>query len=72
MDKKVADDFYAGVCVALQIVTDMDNSVIWDQIVDSVGADKISHYAKVTEPDEWEIAGFSKYWKQFGGRAGEK
>ncbi len=64
MDQKVADNFYAGVCAALQIITNMDNGVIWYEVVNAVGPDRISHYARVTEPDEWEMAGFSKYYRK--------
>lgn len=54
-------DFFAGVCVALQHVTNQDNGVIWKEIVKTCGIDDLLYYAAHTEPDEWELAGFRMY-----------
>lgn len=55
------DDFLAGVCVALQVVTAADCGVTWADIVRAVGEDNIIQYAANVEPEEWELAGFRKY-----------
>ena len=58
------DDFLAGVCVSLQVITAMDCGVTWAEIVRAVGEDKIIRYASHIEPEEWELAGFKKYAMQ--------
>jgi len=60
------DDFFAGICVALQIITSMDNSVLWDEVVRAAGQERLLQYATFTEPDEWELAGFQKYARRLG------
>lgn len=60
----VRDDFLQGVCVALQVVTSMDCGVTWREIVRAAGEDEILQYAAVTEPEEWDLAGFSRYAAQ--------
>jgi len=60
----VRDDFLQGVCVALQVVTSMDCGVTWREIVRAAGEDEILQYAAVTEPEEWGLAGFSRYAAQ--------
>lgn len=57
----VADDFLAGICVALQCVTAFDSGVLWSEIIKAVGKDAILNYARNIEPDEWILAGFAKY-----------
>ncbi|MHB8226630.1 hypothetical protein [Acidithiobacillus sp.] len=64
-EQKTNHAFLGGICVALQAITATDNGVLWSDIVSACGPEKISHYAKTIEPDEWEIAGFSKYYKRF-------
>ena len=55
------DDFLAGVCVSLQVITAMDCGVTWAEVVRAAGEDKILRYASHVEPEEWELAGFEKY-----------
>ncbi len=55
------DEFLAGVCVALQCVTAQDSGVLWAEIVRAVGVDDLLQYAAFIEPEEWDLAGFSKY-----------
>jgi hypothetical protein len=54
-------DFFAGVCVALQVVTAHDSGVEWAEIVQACGIDELLQYAAHVEPDEWKLAGFAKY-----------
>lgn len=61
------DDFMQGIFVALQHVK-ADNSVIWREIVESVGVDDALNYAAFVEPAEWELAGFDQFAKQELGR----
>lgn len=51
-----------GVCLALQIMTAAGDagSPQWDELVDVVGRAELEHYAKVIEPEEWELAGFAQ------------
>lgn len=58
------DDFLLGVCVALQVVTAMDCNVTWREIVNTAGVEDLIRFATVIEPEEWELAGFSRYAKQ--------
>ena len=53
--------FMGGVCVALATVTAHGDSVIWREIVRSVGVDNALNYAANVNPEDWELAGFSKY-----------
>ncbi|MEB8476705.1 hypothetical protein [Acidithiobacillus ferriphilus] len=55
------DEFLAGVCVALQVITSMDYGVLWGELVQTAGQDSLLQYAAFTEPDEWVLAGFQKY-----------
>lgn len=55
------DDFLAGICVALQVVTSMDCGVTWAEIVQTAGVDDLLRYAAFVEPEEWQLAGFAKY-----------
>jgi hypothetical protein len=55
------DGFMAGVCVALATVTLHYDSVIWKEIVQSVGIDSLLNYAANVNPEDWDLAGFSKY-----------
>jgi hypothetical protein len=55
------DGFMAGVCVALATVTLHCDSVIWKEIVQSVGIDSLLNYAANANPEDWDLAGFSKY-----------
>lgn len=55
------DDFLAGVCVALQIVSAADNATLWRTIVMDVGVAPLLRYAAFVEPDEWDLAGFQRY-----------
>ena len=64
-EKKMNHAFLGGICVALQAITAIDNGVLWHDIVSACGLEKISHYANEIEPDEWELAGFRKYYKRF-------
>lgn len=56
-----ADEFLHGICVALQVVTAADEAVLWSEIVETVGVDQLLDYATFVEPEEWELAGFSRY-----------
>ena len=58
IDKK---DLFAGICVALQVITSMDYAALWSDLVQAVGQDRLLQYAAFTAPDEWELAGFKKY-----------
>ena len=58
---KWEDGFMGGVCVALATVTAHGDSVIWREIVRSVGVDNALNYAANVNPEDWELAGFSKY-----------
>ncbi|HVR53745.1 MAG TPA: hypothetical protein VMS38_28730 [Pseudorhodoferax sp.] len=62
----VAEDtgFSRGVCVALQVVTSMDQAVLWGEIVRACDAEKLVHFAADVEPEEWELAGFAQYAAQ--------
>lgn len=60
---KSDDAFLHGVCVALSVVTAMDCGVTWAEIVTTVGEDDLLYFAAHTEPEEWKLAGFSKYAK---------
>jgi hypothetical protein len=53
--------FMAGVCVALATVTLHYDSVIWKEIVQSVGTDSLLNYAANVNPEDWDLAGFGKY-----------
>jgi hypothetical protein len=55
------DGFMAGVCVALATVTLHYGSVIWKEIVQSVGIDSLLNYAANVNPEDWDLAGFGKY-----------
>lgn len=55
------DAFMSGVCAALATVTAHGDSVIWREIVRSVGIDNALNYAANVNPEDWELAGFSKY-----------
>ncbi|MDD2750842.1 MAG: hypothetical protein PHX24_12255 [Acidithiobacillus sp.] len=67
-DEGDLDEFFAGICVALQAITAMDYETLWGDLVRSVGQDKLIQYAAVTAPDEWELAGFKKYALRLLGR----
>lgn len=58
-----ADDiaFSRGVCVALQVVTSMDQAVLWREIVLACDEEKLLYFAAHIEPEEWELAGFAQY-----------
>ncbi|WP_186269985.1 hypothetical protein [Burkholderia gladioli] len=65
-DERAADDssdksFFAGVCVALQVITAFDQGVMWAELVRACGTDELLHYAAHVEPEEWQLAGFEKY-----------
>lgn len=61
-ERAVPDDgFYAGVCVALQVITGFDNGVMWAELVRACGVEAMLQYAANVEPEEWELAGFEKY-----------
>jgi hypothetical protein len=55
------DAFMGGVCAALATVTAHGDSVIWREIVRSVGVDNALNYAANVNPEDWELAGFSNY-----------
>ncbi|WP_208453756.1 hypothetical protein [Burkholderia gladioli] len=55
------DGFFAGVCVALQVLTTHDKGVIWKDIVQACGVDELLQYAANVEPEEWELAGFKHF-----------
>ena len=55
------DAFMSGVCAALATATAHGDSVIWGEIVRSVGIDNALNYAANVNPEDWELAGFSKY-----------
>ena len=55
------DAFMSGVCAALATVTAHGDSVIWREIVRSVGIDNALNYAANVNPEDWDLAGFSKY-----------
>ena len=55
------DAFMGGVCAALATATAHGDSVIWREIVRSVGIDNALNYAANVNPEDWELAGFSKY-----------
>ena len=55
------DVFMGGVCAALATVTAHSDSVIWREIVRSVGIDNALNYAANVSPEDWDLAGFSKY-----------
>jgi hypothetical protein len=55
------DGLMAGVCVALATVTLHYDSVIWKEIVQSVGIDSLLNYAANVNPEDWDLAGFGKY-----------
>ena len=55
------DAFMGGVCAALATVTAHGDSVIWREIVRSVGIDNALNYAANVNPEDWDLAGFSKY-----------
>lgn len=63
----VRDEFLSGVCVALQVITSFAKSAAWieawAELVRTAGVDDILYYAAHVEPDEWELAGFSRYAK---------
>lgn len=54
-------EFFAGICVALQVLTAQDKGVAWREIVQACDVDKLLQYAAHIESDEWELAGFAKY-----------
>ncbi|WP_208455243.1 DUF3850 domain-containing protein [Burkholderia gladioli] len=65
-DEQTADDssdksFFAGVCVALQVITAFDQGVMWAELVRACGTDELLQYAAHVEPEEWKLAGFEKY-----------
>ena len=53
--------FMSGVCAALATVTAHGVSVIWREIVRSVGVDNALNYAANVNPEDWDLAGFSEY-----------
>ena len=55
------DAFMSGVCAALATATAHGDSVIWREIVRSVGIDNALNSAANVNPEDWELAGFSKY-----------
>ena len=55
------DAFMGGVCAALATVTAHGDSVIWREIVRSVGIDNALNYAANINPEDWDLAGFGKY-----------
>ncbi|WP_244119442.1 hypothetical protein [Burkholderia gladioli] len=55
------DGFFAGVCVALQVITAFDQGVMWAELVRACGTDELLQYAAHVEPEEWQLAGFEKY-----------
>ncbi|WP_186257827.1 hypothetical protein [Burkholderia gladioli] len=55
------DGFFAGICVALQVITAFDNGVMWAELVRTCDIDALLQYAAHVEPEEWELAGFEKY-----------
>ena len=55
------DAFMGGVCAALATVTAHGDSVIWREIVRSVGIENALNYAANVNPGDWDLAGFSKY-----------
>lgn len=61
LPQRTADDFLAGICVALQCVSAFDSGVLWAEIVNAVGKESLIKYAREVEPDEWTLAGFAKY-----------
>jgi hypothetical protein len=60
-ESKWDNGFMAGVCVALATVTLHYDSVIWKEIVQSVGTDSLLNYAANVNPEDWDLAGFGKY-----------
>ncbi|ADU66179.1 hypothetical protein Selin_1445 [Desulfurispirillum indicum S5] len=63
MVKQNEKDFYAGICVALQIVAQRGECVIWREIAGSVSEERLRKYVTEIEPTEYEVAGFSRFAK---------
>jgi hypothetical protein len=61
-------EFRTGICVALQVITSFDCGVIWAELVRTAGEDAMLKHAALVEPEEWGLAGFSKYAKSELGR----
>jgi hypothetical protein len=55
------EGFMAGACAALAVVTLHYDSVIWSEIIRSVGIDDLLNHAANVNPQDWDLAGFSKY-----------
>ena len=55
------NDFLAGVCVSLAVVTAHGEATVWREIVRSVGTESLLNYVANVNPEDWEQAGFSKY-----------
>lgn len=59
------DDFLHGICVALQVLHGYDHGNAWRELAHTAGVDQLLDFAAYVEPDEWELAGFSKRaWKE--------
>ncbi|WP_186087818.1 Lar family restriction alleviation protein [Burkholderia gladioli] len=68
--KDSSDDnqFFAGVCVALQVLTIHDQGVIWKDIVKACSVDDLLQYAANVETEEWQLAGFAHFARRELGR----
>lgn len=62
------DGFFAGICVALQVLTTHGQGVIWKDIVKACGVDDLLQYAAHIEPEEWDLAGFKYFARDELGR----
>lgn len=63
LERSLDKAFLSGICVALQQIVTAGNSTLWREVVQSVGVEKIIHYAAIQEPDEWGLAGFEELAK---------
>ncbi|MBA1366799.1 hypothetical protein [Burkholderia gladioli] len=67
-DASDCNQFFAGICVALQVLTTHDQGVIWKDIVKACGVDDLLQYAANVEPEEWQLAGFAHFARRELGR----
>ncbi|WP_186056539.1 hypothetical protein [Burkholderia gladioli] len=67
-DSSNDNQFFAGICVALQVLTTHDQGVIWKDIVKACGVDDLLQYAANVEPEEWRLAGFAHFARRELGR----
>jgi hypothetical protein len=60
-ENKLDDAFMGGVCASLALVTAHGEATVWREIVRSVGTDNLLNYSANVNPEDWDLAGFSKY-----------